>query len=361
MSEVLFIQMKVLIVYPEFYIDGGAEKVIVRLCNYMTEHNIDNAILTSRMIPEIKSQLIETRIIEMGDLNNVQNMLHSIYQDFDVINVHNDPTQLLVYPKNMNAIWSFNELPSKIQLGGTLPENEIKIVKNLIKKIIVADQRNAEKVKTIYQKDSEIIPYGIDFDFFQGEIKQDMRDRFGIEKNEFVITQVGFIAPTKNQIESVKILANIKNRTNRKIECPVKLVIAGTPIEEYKKEVIEEIIKNNLYNDVIFTGQLDKEEIRDLLKTSDCALQPNKGQGSWLSVFEAAACYCPVVVSEEFTSSNLVKENGGYVCSTIEEYAEAICKESEVEHPNEKMYELAKSLTWDKYCEKMVEVFNEIN
>jgi glycosyltransferase involved in cell wall biosynthesis len=346
--------MKVLIVYPDFWIDGGAEKVIVRLCNYMTEHGIDNTILTTRMIPEIKKQLTETRIIEMGTLENVQGMLHSISEDFDVINLHNNPSQLLVYPKQMNAIWSFNELPEKIQLGGILTEMEIKKVQNFIKKIIVADERNQIKVKTVYNKDSVIIPYGIDYDFFQLPVKEDMRLRFGIEREDFVITQIGFIAPTKNQVESVKILAEVKKKIPN-----AKLVLAGLQVPEYKKQVDEEILKNNLYADVIFTGKLNKEEIRALLKTTDVALQPNKGQGSWLSVFEAAACYVPVVVSEEFTASDLVRGNDGAVCSTIEDYVNAIVAESEQEYPNEKMHELAKALTWDKYCERMVEVFYE--
>jgi glycosyltransferase involved in cell wall biosynthesis len=342
--------MKVLIVHPAFWIDGGAEKVIVKLCNYLTEHNVDNTILTTRMLPEIKLQLTETRILEMGTIQNIQDMLHAISDDFDVINIHNEPCQLLVYPKQMNAIWTFNELPSKIQLGGDLPQNEITMVKNFIKKVIVADETNKKKVKECYGLDSTIIPYGIDFDFFQGEIKEDMRERYGIEKGDFVITQVGFIAPTKNQIESVKILAEVKKKIPN-----AKLVLAGMPLDAYKKEVEEEILKNNLYSDVIFTGKLSREEIRDLLKTSNIALQPNKGQGSWLSVFEAIACGIPVVVSNEFTASDVVKENGGIVCSTIEDYVKAI---TEGEFTNAKEF-VKTYLTFDKYCERMLEVFNE--
>jgi len=356
--------MRVLIVHPSFWIDGGAEKVIVKLCNYLTEHNIDNAILTTQMLPEIKLQLTETRIIEVGKLENMSDMLHQICTDFDVINIHNDPCQLLVYPKNMNAIWTFNELPSKIQLGGNLPEMEIKMVQNFIKKIIVADETNQRKVKECYGMDSTIIPYGIDYDFFQGEIKENMRERFGIEKDDLVITQVGFIAPTKNQLESVKILAEVKKKIPN-----AKLVLAGMPLEAYKKEVDAEILKNNLYADVIFTGKLSHEEIRDLLKTSDCALQPNKGQGSWLSVFEAMACDVPVIVSEEFTANDLVKNKGyvgNFVESIINIYEDKTIISSKPRVDKTLTYKIngksfAQSLTWDNYCSKVVEVFNENN
>ncbi|MBE3092787.1 MAG: glycosyltransferase family 4 protein [Chloroflexi bacterium] len=343
--------MKVLLVHPAFWVYGGAEKVIVRLANYLTEHNIDNAILTTKMLPEIKKELTETRLIECENFENMINMLHSISNDFDVINIHNEPCQLMAYPKYMNTVWSFNELPQKIQLGGTLPEMDIKFVKNFIKKVIVADEVNKEKFIKVYGlKPISIIPYGIDFDFFQEPIKTDMRERYNLNKDDFVITQVAFIAPTKNQLESVKILAEVKKKIPN-----AKLILAGLPLEQYKKDVEQEIMKNKLYADVIFTGKLTSEEVRDLLKVSNCALQPNKGQGSWLSVFEAMACRLGVVVSKEFTASKLVEENGGIACSTTEEYVKAI-----TEGVFTYAQEFVKTeLTWDNYCEKVVEVFYE--
>ena len=353
--------MKVLICYPNFWIYGGAEKVIVRLCNYLTEHNIDNTILTTKMLPEIKKELTETRLIECENFDNMINMLHSISQDFDVINIHNEPCQLFVYPKNMNTIWSFNELPNKIQLGGTLPEMEIKIVQNFIKKVVVADEVNEEKFKKVYgEKSISIIPYGIDYDFFQLPIKENMRERYNIEPNDFVITQVGFIAPTKNQIESVKILAEVKKKIPN-----AKLILAGLPLEDYKKDVEQEIMKNKLYADVIFTGKLTSEEVRDLLKASNVAIQPNKGQGSWLSVFEALSCGIPILVSEDFTGKELifmrecgrVCKNEGYVSAIEEIYNKEFDMTGEgIEMDQEWIKE---NLTWNNYCKKMVEVFNE--
>lgn len=354
--------MKVLIVNPSFWIYGGAEQVIVRLCNYLTEHNIDNTILTTKMIPEIKKELTETRLIECENFENMINMFHSISDDFDVINIHNEPCQLMIYPKYMNTVWSFNELPQKIQLGGILPEMDIKIVQNFIRKVIVADEVNKEKFIKVYgEKPISIIPYGIDYDFFQEPVKTDMRNRYNIEKDDFVITQVGFIAPTKNQIESVKVLAEIKKKIPN-----AKLILAGMPLEEYKKDIEQEIMKSKLYADVIFTGKLSSEEIRDLLKITNIAIQPNKGQGSWLSVFEALSCGVPVLVSEEFTGKDLIyMRECGKVCKNINEYVRIIKEiyDKEFDMTGEGMdmdqEYIEQYLTWDNYCKKMVEVFNE--
>lgn len=351
--------MKILLIHPAFWIYGGAEKVIVRLANYLTEHNIDNAILTTKMLPEIKKELTETRLIECENFDNMINMLHSISDDFDIINIHNEPCQLMAYPKYMNTVWSFNELPQKIQLGGTLPEMDIKIVKNFIRKVVVADEVNKEKFIKVYgEKSISIVPYGIDYNFFQEPIKIDMRERYNLEKNDFVITQVGFIAPTKNQLESVKILAEVKKKIPN-----AKLILAGQPLEDYKKDVEQEIMKNKLYADVIFTGKLTHEEVRDLLKASNVAIQPNKGQGSWLSVFEAMSAGIPCFVSDEFTGKDIMKDNNiGFVCKSLEDFVYSITTfkniAPEPDDENAKKF-IRENLTWDNYCKKMVEVFNE--
>ncbi len=350
--------MKVLIVHPSFWIEGGAEKTIINLCNYMTDHFIDNTILTTSISPEVSKKLKETRILEAGNYLNMYGILQSIYNDFDIINVHNDPAQLMIYPSNMKSVWSFNELPQKIQLGGNLEKKEIEPVKNFIKKIIVADKANKKKVKDVYGMDSVIIPYGVDKEFFDDISKEefvDIRDRFNIEKDEFLITQVGFIAPTKNQVESIKILAELKKYVPK-----VKLILAGLPLPEYKKLVDEEISKLKVYNEVIFTGKLEKNEIVSLLKQSDCVLQPNRGQGSWLSVYEGMASYCPVVVSSEFSSSEEIEEYA-FVCKNLQEYIDALLKIKDNKQKDLKQaYNFAKKFTWEKYCERMVEEFKSL-
>jgi glycosyltransferase involved in cell wall biosynthesis len=345
--------MRVLIVHPAFWLYGGAERVIVKLCNYLTEHNIDNTILTQQMIPEVKRELIETRIIEVGSLANMANMLDAIAQDFDVINIHNEPCQLLT-TRRLNTIWSFNELPSIIQLGGELPEIEIQRVKNFINRIIVADETNKIKVKTVYGKEGIIVPYGIDYDFFQEGNADKFREQYNLAKEDFIISQVAFIAPTKNQLETVRIFAEV-----RKSKPNAKLILAGPILEDYKKIVEEEIFKLELYGEVYFTGKITREEVRDLLKASSLTIQPNRGQGSWLSVFEAISSEVPVYVSEEFTGSDLVKQlDNGFVCSDTEDFVKKILDYSKKTFEKDKKW-VRENLNWDNYCKKMAEVFYE--
>ena len=114
------------------------------------------------------------------------------------------------------------------------------------------------------------------------------------------------------------------------------------------------IFENNLQADVIFTGFVSQEELRDIYHGSDVALFPIKTQGGWLSIFDAMACGLPVYVSEEATcSSILTREKVGYVCEKDEDFVKFISytlKQINSEWVKE-------NLSWDKFCKKMEEVY----
>jgi glycosyltransferase involved in cell wall biosynthesis len=355
--------MKVLILHPQLWLYGGAERVIVELCNYLTDNFIESTILTTGIIPEIKKDLKETRIIECANYEEMIYSLHDIYEDFDIINVHNDPTQLFIYPKQANVVWLCNEPSTEYFATGDIDHRRKDIVKRFVKKIIVADEANKERIKKIYGLDSEIIPYGVDYEFFNKKVTEEeiseCKKEYSLE-DSFVITQVGFIAHTKNQLKTIEIFENVKKTIPN-----AKLVLAGpaTPDGEYLKLVKDEIVKRNLYGQVEITGKLTREELRVLYNCTDVALLPVQAQGSWLSAFEAMSAFVPVVVSKEFTASNLIEKMGlGYVCSSTEEYVNAIIeatgKDKSTVHSNQFVKE---NLTWDNFCKNMVEVFKDSN
>jgi len=182
--------MRILIVYPKFYIYGGAELVIVRLANYLTKRSIENAILTTAMLPEIEKDLDKTKVIIQKESKipfnflGIREMLalhkgiRNNLKDFDVINIHNYPAEISFFPFQKPAVWMCNEPPeivlhinSKQSLFSKLAKKIILkfdkfVVRHYIKNTIVADEFNAERFKRIYGLKPEIINYGIDYDFF---------------------------------------------------------------------------------------------------------------------------------------------------------------------------------------------------
>jgi glycosyltransferase involved in cell wall biosynthesis len=349
-------KIKVLIVHPQFWINGGAEKVIIRLCNYLSDHYIENTILTTKMIPEIKAQLLDTRVIEAQDLNQMGSVYHLICDDFNVINIHNEPCHLMSFAKKKNTIWLCNEPPNNYANGGIIPEEEKRVVRSFIKKVIVADEFNKQRFKEIYNMDSTIIPYGIDYEFFNNGEKGKFKEEFNVKG--MIFSQVAFIAPTKNQLRTVEIFSEIKKKY------PIaKLVLAGFELPDYKREVEKRIWELGLTNDVIFTGLLSPSQVRNLYYDSSYVLMPTKSQGSWLSVFEAMSVGVPVLVSKDMTASSILKENDiGFVCETNEDFINKIdtLTPSEVTlNINRSLEFIKEKLTWDNFCKKMLEEFEK--
>ncbi len=60
--------MKVLLVYPRMAVYGGAELLIVRLCNFLSAQGIANTLLSTSVLPEVRENLENTPILEAYDV-----------------------------------------------------------------------------------------------------------------------------------------------------------------------------------------------------------------------------------------------------------------------------------------------------
>jgi len=336
--------MKVLICNPSLWIYGGAERVIVQLANYLTDRHHEVSILCYQICDEVRAALKEARIIEVENLDILPDFLQQIYTDFDVVNIHNEPGYMCLYPKKANVVWMCNEPP---HLEKPEPQDvELQAVKDF--KVIVADQFNKERIDNLYNVESKIIPYGIDYDFFSENPNK-------IEKNkEMTFIQVGWIADTKNQLRTIEIFKGLKEHYPES-----KLILCGKALPHYLDLVRQKVAEYGLMSDVELVDFTDREKVRDLYHSSHIALFPIKSQGGWLSVFEAISAGLPTYVSKDATCSSIIEENKlGVVCDTNEDFVQG-CRgygvSDNIETKN--MTWVKENLTWDKFCEKMLEEF----
>jgi glycosyltransferase involved in cell wall biosynthesis len=191
------------------------------------------------------------------------------------------------------------DLPKKILLAG-----DRSVVRNYVTKCVVADEFNATRFRSLYRKEPEIIPYGIDCNFFSSGTPGRIRERYGLDKS-FILLHVGILSPLKNQMESIRCLEKLVH------DIPgISLILAGKDNGSYKTELEAYIRSHNLTNQVIFTGHVSREEIRDLYHACDVALFPVHEQGSWLSPFEALCAKKPVIVSPSFTAQAIFRNEG---------------------------------------------------
>jgi len=371
--------MRVLVVYPKIYVYGGAELLLVRLCNYLTKKGIKNSILTTSILPEVQEDLIGTNII-IRKIPKIPSILNNLFRlneiialnkgirnnlsNFDLINVHNYPAEISIFPYRKPTVWMCNEpelyliypnfsLKSKLLLR-IFFEMEKFIVRHYIRNVVTSDEYNSERFRKIYGFEPEIINYGIDYEFFSQKRAGVSKKVFGLSNN-FVVLQVGMLTPFKNQLESVKIIEKLRNKIPQ-----IKLVLIGWGEGRYKIMLEEYIRDKRLEDYVIFVSHVNREKLRDYYYSCDVLLHPIKPQGGWLSPFEVLCAKKPIVVSCEMTASEIIKrENIGIVTS---DYEGAIMK---IYRNPDKYNEIAKkgakwvkeNLSWDNFCGKMLNLF----
>jgi glycosyltransferase involved in cell wall biosynthesis len=375
--------VKVLIVHPEMILYGGAEVLIVRLANYLSSQGIGNAVLTTGISPEIERDLQGSEIIKYpfkpakGLLARLKNLvlttccLHKGLCEhasrFDVVNPHNFPASLAVFPLNMPCVWMCNE-PPETELGldrasmGTLKRLVFKfilacdhfVVRNNIINVVVADRFNSERFERLYGLKPRIVNYGIDFGFFSTG-SAELYEKPG---TDFRVIQVGMLTPLKNQLESVRTIEKL-----RSVIPGIKLILAGFGEGAYLSSINDYIAQKGLQQHVRITGHLNRFQVRELYHSCDVLLHPIKPQGGWLSPFEAISAGLPVVVSKEMTAADLMLEHDLGVVT--DDYSAGIL---EIYNNRDKYCDLAEqraqwvheNLTWDRFCGKMLEFYKEV-
>jgi dTDP-glucose pyrophosphorylase len=375
---------RILIIHPQMNFYGGAELLIVELANWLTKKGIKNDILTLSKSAEVEKSLIGTKLIipknnieinstgfrNAGDIINAIKILRKkfkeIKDDYDVINFHNFPATWTIYPRKKPCVWMLNEPPNLWSrpdasfyirtLNKIRNYIDKKIIRGSVDIICVADEFNKERCKKRYGISPRIVYYGVNHDFFSEGNKTKAIEKFGM-KGKFVIVQSGIISENKNQIESVKTIEKIKN------EIPnVLLVLAGGFDEDYKRK-IEEYIKNKkLEKYVLFTGNLKREDLKDLYKASNIGLFPVGKQGGWLAPFELLCSENPIIVSEELGAASVIKKyNLGIVTN---EYARAVLNiyknnKTAVDNSRKASIFIKKNLGWDVFCDKMINAYKD--
>ena len=377
--------MKVLFVYPRMYVYGGAELLMVRLANYLSRNGIRNGLLTTYILPEIEKDFINTQLIQYPPIShhdrNDQKRYHPLkllwllnkgvrqhLNHFDLINVHNYPAEFSTLPHQKPVVWMCNEpldvavqvrldrtskLSPKRPLFKGLLAFERYVVRTYVKNAVVADAFNKERFIKLYGFDPHVISYGIDYDYFAANPSQTTRKSNGA----FRVLHVGMLTPLKNQMESIKAIAKLKGAIP-----DIKLTLAGLGEGQYLESIKAYLSDHQLGDHVDITGHLTREQIRDLFHTSNALLHPIGSQGGWLSPFEAICAGLPIVVSPDMTASDIVqKENLGVV---TRDYAGALMDiyqkpESYDEMKDRRAAWVRDNLSWDKFSENMLHVFQK--
>lgn len=368
--------MKILVVYPKFYIYGGAETLIVKLCNYMSGMGIENAILTTHMLDEIEKDLSNTKIfvyppkrdLPKHSIRALRKGLNEIGGNYDLINPHNFPADIASMFCSKPKVWMCNEPEVYLLLSDANVRNDsgYRFLKKMffiqkfffrffLKNAVVADEFNAERFKKLFGYEPKIINYGVDYDFFSQEPRDNPIKE--LYKNRFVVLQSGMMQQFKNQLASLETINKLKDKIPN-----ILLILTGSTIDiNYQNILLTYIKENNLENHVFIKGHVNRDEVRNFYYISDVLLHPIKPQGGWLTPFEFLSAGRPIIVSEEFPPRNILNDN--QIGTVTSDYVNAILDVYNNPEKHKKMAQKGKefvseNLLWDNYCKKMLEIFN---
>ena len=332
--------MRVLVVHyhlKDFY--GGAEEVITQLSRYLV------------------NQGVEVKVVMESHPFAMYREVREWIGWADVVNVHNFPSGLTIFPYcSKPVVWICNEPPELFTRWWKKPAEALNRYLMRNKYVIVGSNYDAVRFGTIYRRNpNAIIPYGVDYNYFS-EGKDNRRDEV------FKVLQVGCIGRYKNQLESVLVLSKLKDLIPK-----AKLILAGPKVNAgtgliYWKAVEDAIRVYGLEDDVIMTGALNKERVRDLYYSCDVLLHPILEQGGYLVVLEALSAGLPVVVSEQFLGRDMVRDYG-VITNDYVNVLHALWKNPEGyrEQAGKGSKWIKDNLTWDIYGEKVLKVFEEVD
>lgn len=146
-------------------------------------------------------------------------------------------------------------------------------------------------------------------------IRQEKREGFGLENDDFVVVSVGELNENKNHQVIIRAMPDLPQS--------VKYMIVGKGIlEEYLKNLSREL---GVEERVMFTGF--RTDVRDLLWMSDCFAFPSKREGLGIAALEGMTTGLPVIGHDIGGIRDFVIDGEtGWLCNEDKEYVVAIKK-----------------------------------
>ena len=404
--------MKIAILQPSLTWRGGAERQVLNLAIELQKMGHEAEIFTcavnDRCYPELLRQLVVNEIkvpIIQGlqsknlpknpnspssqvvkkrsivrrlalsfrnyyyNLTAMVNLGMKIPKGFDVINNQNCPTEWAAFfaKKRLNApiVWSCNEPPfwftdpnqrkalGKINLP--LYEGLDRIAVDYIDRIVALSAIGGRRIEQAYRKPYEIVHTGVDL--FHNASGREFSARYSLE-NDFLILQVGNIAPDKRQTDSLLALHMVSKKYDN-----AKLIFVGAgPIEQ----LVALSQQLGIQKKVLFLNNCSDAELAQIYAACNVFVFPS--QITWgLAVIEAMSASKPVLVSNKSGSSEIIKHGqNGFVLEepypkNMALQIENLIANSKLRHRvGENAYEyVKKNLSWEIYARNMALIFEK--
>ena len=375
--------MKIAVVVNELNIRGGTHKQVLRLCQYLSENNIDFVLCTKiyerqKTYKEFESFKIISLYDEKSDLNKAEhkndnrNLFNIIPDDVDIFNVHDNQLNGFIYcalKKGKKIVWQINDLPNAFHVGVNKKDN--KLIKDYLTKLAIIHMaekidvitvnvsKNKERVEKYMKKEAKVLYCGVDIN---NSLK---KHSFADINGDFSILSMGVFLSYRNYESLILSVERL-----RKEGCKVRLdIIGNTAIDiDYVKKIRQMIVEKRVDDYVKIWGQVDDDSYNKLFNAANAFAFVNIEQSWGLAVFEAMSAGLPTIVSNSVGAVELLHQdvdsiildpkNIGQICTAIKKL---MTDETYYNNISDESARIVKEFTWDKlYSSKMLKIFQEI-
>ena len=190
---------------------------------------------------------------------------------------------------------------------------------------------------------------GVDMSEYDVSKKQqwrdEIRDKYGIDENAFVLGFVGRVSADKGCVELLSAFRNVCDKHEN-----LRLMLIGS--SEYSGEKIEELMKWAESSDkVIVAGRVDKPFMKNYYSALDVLVHPTYREGFGMVIQEAGALSVPVITTRIPGASEVMVDNESCILvepRSITELEEALVSLAEnpdrVKQLGDAAYERTKTL-----------------
>lgn len=164
-----------------------------------------------------------------------------------------------------------------------------------------------------------ILPNAIDVKRFEFNmlVRQEIRDKYGIAENDFVVGHIGRFYPQKNHEFLIDIFAELhKQKTNTKL-----LLLGDGPLQENIKQKVQML---GLSNDVIFAGLQNNSA--PFYSAMDVFAFPSLWEGLGIVLIEAQYNGLPCIVNENIPKDAEISSNIYFVDENTDHWISKILK-----------------------------------
>lgn len=388
--------MKILHVIPSYlpaYSFGGPIKSTHQLCRELVKENIEVTVYTTNVNQD---KDLGVSLNESVDIEGVKvwyfkvnkprfwAFSYSLWKEikkniklFDLVHIH----LVYLFPAACASYYARRfKIPYIISPRGVLDPAMIKKKGFLKKKIYIQmiEKNNLENASLIHAtselekeqilslglkiKNIVTIPLGIDTNEFKEVKTNNLKEKYPELKNKKIILFLSRVNWKKGLDILISSFAKVL-----KIRSDVHLLIVGPEDEGYSNRVKFWINKENINNNVTFTGLLLGKEKLEAFYGSNIFVLPSLSENLGIAPIEAMYCKLPVIITNHVGIYNEVEKNetGLVIDYGIDSLYKAILKALDDEVFCKRMGENGRRLveekfTWNKIIIQMLRLYESI-